>query len=251
MTETNGTQPPPEPTPPQRLLVLMAHPDDVEFVMGGTVAKWIQAGTVVSYVLATRGDAGSHEPGMTREKLAKIREAEQRVAAEVFGVEEVNFLDYHDGEVEPSLALRRDLVRHLRRFKPDAVATFDPTHLFVRENYVNHPDHRAVGQATLDAVTPAAAMPLNFVELLDEGLEPHRVKEIFLASPAQPNTWVDISATLDLKFASLFKHESQFNGNRERITQMLQSWGAETGQPLGLTYAESFKRLVLVREEDD
>lgn len=249
MTVLNGSHPPPEPTPPQRLMVLMAHPDDVEFVMGGTVAKWVQAGTVVSYVLATRGDAGSHEPGMTREKLAKIREHEQHEAAQVFGVAEVNFLDYHDGEVEPSLALRRELVRHLRRFRPDAVATFDPTHLFIRENYINHPDHRAVGQAALDAVAPAAAMPLNFVELQAEGLEPHRVKEIFLASPAQPNTWIDISPTLEVKFTSLFKHVSQFAGNDQRIIALLQDWGADTGQAVGLACAESFKRLILVRDE--
>ena len=249
MSEPNSPSIYQEPAAPQRAMVIMAHPDDVEFVMGGTVAKWTQAGAVISYVLATRGDAGSHEPGMTREKLARIREVEQRAAAQVFGVAEVTFLDYHDGEVVPTLDLRRELVRHIRRFKPDVVACFDPTNVFVNENYVNHPDHRAIGQATLDAVAPAAAMPLNFVELLAENLDPHRVTEIFMASAAQPNTWIDITQTIDLKFEALYKHDSQFNGNHERIDKLLRSWAAESGREIGVIYAERFKRLVLVRED--
>lgn len=239
-----------EPMPPERLMVMMAHPDDVEFLLGGTVAKWAQAGTVVSYVLATRGDAGSHEPGMTRHKLGQLREAEQREAARVFGVQEVQFLGYHDGEVEPTLTLRRELVRHIRRFKPDAVATFDPTNLFVRDNYINHPDHRAMGQAVLDAVAPAAAMPLNFVDLIEEGLVPHRVKTVWLAVPTSPNTWIDITEVIELKLISLYKHHSQFDGNHERINTLLKEWAAEAGQHLGVTYAEGFKRLVLGPEEE-
>ena len=148
-----------EPSPPERMLVIAAHPDDIEFVVAGTVAKWARAGSEVRYVLATSGDAGTHQPGVRRQELARIREAEQRAAARVVGVEEVVFLGYPDGLVEPSLDLRRDLVREIRRFRPDTVVCFDPTRLFVAGSYINHPDHRAVGQAALDAISPTAAMP--------------------------------------------------------------------------------------------
>lgn len=156
-------------------MVIAAHPDDIEFVVAGTVAKWVRAGTQARYVVVTSGDAGSHQPGVTREEVACIREAEQRAAARVVGVDEVISLGYPDGEVGPTLALRRDLVREIRRFRPDTVICFDPTRLLVGNRYINHLDHRAVGQAALDAIMPAAAMPLVFTELREEGLEPHRV----------------------------------------------------------------------------
>jgi LmbE family N-acetylglucosaminyl deacetylase len=228
-------------------MIIMAHPDDVEFVLGGTVIKWLQAGSKVSYVLATSGDAGSLDPNLTREELARIREAEQWVAARHIGVEEVIFLGYHDGEVEPSLALRRDLVREIRRFKPDTVVCFDPTTLFVNNEYINHPDHRAVGQAALDAVAPAAGMPLNFVELRAEGLEPHRVKEVLVASTANPNTWIDITTTIDLKLETLLKHTSQFPGDWDP-GELLRPWAAEAGAQIGVPYAETFRRIILERD---
>lgn len=238
-----------EPSPPQRALFIAAHPDDLEFVVAGTAARWTQAGTLIRYLLVTSGDAGSHEPGMTREKLARIREAEQRAAAQTVGVHDVVFLGYHDGEVEPTLALRRDLVREIRRFKPDVVVCFDPTFI-LGDGYINHPDHRAVAQAALDAVAPAAAMPLIFPELRQEGLEPHRVKEVWIASSRQPNTWVDISDTLDLKIAALRKHASQFPDGWDP-GDMLREWAAENGKEAGIPYAESFKRIVLERERND
>ena len=137
----------PEPAPPQRALLIAAHPDDIEFVMAGTAAKWARAGTQVRYVLVTSGDAGSRDPAMTRPALAQIREEEQRAAARVAGVDDVVFLGYPDGELELSLGLRRALVREIRQFKPDAVLCFDPTRIFSGDRYINHPDHRAAGQA--------------------------------------------------------------------------------------------------------
>ncbi len=244
MAQTN-----PEPLPPQRALFIAAHPDDIEFVVAGTAAKWVEAGSHVRYVLVTSGDAGSHEPGMTRERLARIREAEQRAAAQTVGVNDVVFLGYHDGEVEPNLALRRDLVREIRRFKPDTLVCFDPTFI-LGDGYINHPDHRAVAQAALDAVAPAAAMPLVFPELRAEGLEPHRVKEVWVAAGTQPNTWVDISSTLDLKIAALRKHASQFTDGWDP-GDMLRQWAAESGKEVGIPYAEVFKRIVLERERND
>jgi LmbE family N-acetylglucosaminyl deacetylase len=235
-----------EPPIPQRALIILAHPDDVEFVAGGTVIKWLRSGAQVRYVLVTSGDAGSHDPDITREELVRLRQAEQWQAARHIGVEEVIFLEYHDGEVEPTLALRRELVRQIRRYKPDVVVTFDPTQLYVNGQYINHPDHRAVGQATLDAVAPAAAMRLNFLELLAEGLEPHRVREVYVASPANPDTWIDITATMDLKLETLLLHRSQFPGPWDPA-ELLRPWAAEAGAKIGVPYAESFKRIVLDR----
>jgi len=231
-------------------MVITAHPDDIEFVVAGTVAKWVQAGAQMAYILATSGDAGSHQPGMTREELAHIREAEQRAAARVVGVDEVVFLGYHDGEVEPTLALRRDLVREIRRFKPDTVICSDPTRLLVGDRYINHPDHRAVGQAALDAIAPAAAMPLVFSELRAEGLEPHRVKQVLVAPTLEPDTWIDVSGTIDLKIKALRQHASQFPDGWDP-EEMVRGWASENGKKVGVPYAEAYRRIILVREDDD
>ena len=232
-----------EPAPPQRALVIAAHPDDIEFVVAGTVAKWVQAGTQAIYVLATRGDAGTHEPNVARQALARIRETEQRASARVVGVDEVVFLGYADGMVEPTLALRRDLVRQIRRFRPDTVICFDPTRLFVGGGYINHPDHRAVGQAALDAISPTAAMPLSFAELSEEGLEPHRVRQIMVASTQHPDTWVDIDRTLDLKIEALRQHTSQLRNGRDYVA-LVRGWARENGAQAGLAHAEAFRRIV-------
>jgi LmbE family N-acetylglucosaminyl deacetylase len=232
-----------EPAPPERALVIAAHPDDIEFVCAGTVAKWVQAGSEVRYVLATSGDAGTHQRGITREELARLREAEQRAAARVVGVKEVVFLGYHDGEVVPSLALRRDLVREIRRFRPDIAICYDPTRLFVRGSYINHPDHRAVGQAAIDAMSPTAAMPLSFAEQIEEeGLEPYRVRHILVASSNHPDTWVDISETLDMKVEALRKHVSQLDGRRD-YEGMIRQWAVTTGAEVGIPYAEAYMQI--------
>jgi LmbE family N-acetylglucosaminyl deacetylase len=233
-----------EPTPPTRALVIAAHPDDIEFVVAGTVAKWVEAGADVRYVLATSGDAGTHERGVTREELARMREAEQRSAARVVGVKEVVFLGYRDGEVVPSLELRRDLVREIRQFRPDIAICYDPTRLFVRGSYINHPDHRAVGQAAIDALSPTAAMPLSFAEQIErEGLEPFRVRHILVASTDRPDTWVDISDTIELKIEALRQHVSQLDGRRD-YEGMIRDWAVTNGAEVGLPYAESFMRIL-------
>lgn len=238
-----------EPSPPSRAMFVAAHPDDIEFVVAGTAAKWVRAGTRVRYVVVTSGDAGTHRPDLTRAELARIREAEQRAAARIVGVgeEDVVFLRYHDCEVEPTLALRRDLVREVRRFRPGAVVCFDPTELFIGDGYINHPDHRAVAQATLDAIAPTAAMPLVFPELRAEGWEPHQVKEVFVATSSKANTWIDITETIELKIEALRQHASQFPDGRDPA-DMLRAWATENGKSAGVPYAESFRRIILVRE---
>ncbi len=239
-----------EPPAPQRALIVAAHPDDIEFVVAGTAAKWTKAGTVVRYVLVTSGDAGSHQPGMTRKELARIREAEQRAAARVAGVTDLVFLGYHDAEVEPSMALRRDLVREIRRFKPDTLICFDPTVLFMSNEYINHPDHRAAGQAAIDAVAPTAAMPLAFAEQIAEGLEPHQVKEVLVAGGENADTWIDITDTMDLKVEALRQHVSQFPDGWDP-GDMIRGWAKENGEKIGVACAEAFRRIVLVREEEE
>lgn len=148
------------------------------------------------------------------------------------------------------MALRRDLVREIRRFKPDTVVCYDPTRLFVEDRYINHPDHRAVGQAALDAVAPAAAMPLVFGELREEGLEPHRVKQVLVASTLEPNTWIDITDTMNLKIEALRQHASQFPDGWDP-EERLREWASESGKSAGVPYAEAYRRFILVREEDD
>ena len=237
-----------EPAPPKRAMIVSAHPDDIEFVVAGTAAKWRQAGAEVRYVVGTSGDAGSHVPGMTRAELAMIREAEQWAAARVAGVDDVVFLRYHDGVLEPTLALRRDLVREIRRFRPDTVVCFDPTDLFMGDGYINHPDHRAMALATIDAIAPAASMPLVFPELRLEGLEPHAVRQILVAGATGAAVWIDISATLELKIEALRQHVSQFPDGWDP-SEMIRAWAAEEGARGGLPYAEAYRRIVLAYDE--
>ena len=197
------------PDRPQRVLVVMAHPDDAEFICAGTVARWASEGSEIVYVLVTSGDKGSNDPTMTPEQLVAIREAEQLEAARILGVRHVEFLRYRDAEVVPDLRLRRDIVRVIRRFKPDAVICQDPTSRYFGQQYIQHPDHIAVGEATLAAVFPSARDRLTCPELLDEGLEPHVVPHVYLTGSQQPDVFVDITAFFDRKVAALRAHRSQ------------------------------------------
>lgn len=226
-------------------MVIVAHPDDAEFTMAGTVAGWAKVGCRVTYVLCTDGNAGSHEPGMTREKLAEIRRDEQRAACETLGVSDIVFLGYDDGQLQPTLDLRRDLVHLIRQHKPEVILTSDPTTLFRSDRYINHPDHRAAGQAALDAVAPAAAMPLLWPEVG----EPHRVRKVYIYGNSEPNEWIDITGTIERKIAALKQHASQM-GDWDP-TERIKGWNAEVGQEHGMEYAESFRVITLVQPETD
>ncbi len=228
-----------------RVMVVMAHPDDAEFTVAGTVAKWTQEGHEVIYVICTDGSRGSNDPGMPPEHLAPIREAEQRAAAQVLGVKETVFLGYEDGTLQPTLELRRDITRAIRRYRPDIVVCADPTRRY-HDNYLNHPDHRAAADAALDAVFPSARTRWIFPELLKEGLEPHTVKEVYIIGPRSPDLWVDISQTIDFKIAALKKHESQV-GDWDDLEEFIKGWNEETGRERGMAYAEAFKRIELRR----
>jgi LmbE family N-acetylglucosaminyl deacetylase len=224
---------------PQSAMVIFAHPDDAEFTVAGTVAAWTRAGCRVTYVVCTDGNAGSHEPGMTREKLAEIRRAEQQAACATLGVSDLVFLGYDDGLLQPTLDVRRELVRVIRQRRPEVVITWDPTELFSGDAYINHPDHRAAAQAALDAVSPAAAMPL----LWPETGTPHQVQQVYVHGNDKPNLWVDITQTIEQKIAALKQHASQM-GNWDP-DELIRGWNAETGQDKGLTYAESYRVITL------
>lgn len=236
---------------PRRAMVIAAHPDDIEFGPAGTVARWTRGGAKVSYVLCTDGDGGITTPGVTRAQAAEIRRAEQVAAARVLGVAEVIFLGYPDGLVFNTLELRRKLVYQIRRFKPEALMTNDPTVLFASDTYINHPDHRAVGLAALDAVFPAAGMPLVFPEMAEEGVAPHCTPYIFVSTWGEgANTYIDVSDTIDLKICALQAHVSQVGGRD--IGVRIRESAAERGKSQGIPFAETFRVISLPwgREEN-
>jgi len=193
-----------------RVMGVFAHPDDPEFFAGGTFARWAAEGAQIIFVLATSGDKGSSDPTMTHAALATLREEEERAAAAALGAKDVVFLRYPDGELMPSLELRRDIVRQIRLYKPNVVVTCDPTVFWFGDRGLNHPDHRAIGAATLDAVYPTARDRLNFPSLeRDEGLEPHKVKHVYICGTYSANVKVDVTAHLETKIAALREHKSQ------------------------------------------
>ena len=227
---------------PRSAMVVVAHPDDAEFMVAGTVAKWAKSGCEVTYVVITKGDKGSDDPAMTPSKLTAIREAEQRAAGAVLGVKHFEFMGYPDGYLVHSLELRRDITRLIRVYRPEVVMTFDPTQRFFGDRYPNHPDHRAAGDATVDAIFPSARDRLTFPELLADGLEPHKVAQIWLGSPGQPNVWVDIGDTLALKQEALKAHPSQLGPDIVEFAVQMARWGSE-GQDF--EFGESFKRIIM------
>ncbi len=223
-----------------------AHPDDQEFTVGGTLAKWARAGCEIVSVCITSGGAGSNKhtpPGMTRETLVSIREDEQRDACRILGVKETIFLGYEDGMLEPSIALRRELTRLIRRHRPEAVLTGDPTVRYYGATYMNHPDHRVAADVALDAVFPSAGTRLIFPELLAEGLEPHEVRQVYIHGAERPDTYVDIAETLDVKLAALRAHKSQM-GDWDPA-EMIAQWAAEQGRRRKLKAAEAYRRMTL------
>jgi LmbE family N-acetylglucosaminyl deacetylase len=224
---------------PRQALVIVAHPDDAEFLCGGTVAKWCAEGWTVDYVLTTSGDMGSRDPKMTRKRLLALREKEQRAAGKALGVRECVFLRYPDGYVEDTVELRGKLVREIRRLKPDLVVTWDP----FRRGF-NHRDHRLTGQAALDAIYPLARNPLGYPEHLEEGLEIHRVNEVLLAGSDQADYWVDVSKYLPKKIEALQAHKSQIGqAPINELRKRLRARMAEAGKEPGYKLAESFRRL--------
>lgn len=219
-------------------LVVAAHPDDIDFGLAGAVARWTDAGHTVVYCIVTDGAAGSNEPDADLAALVETRRVEQREAAALVGVHDVRFLGYPDGALQPTPELRRDITRLIRELRPYRVVCQDPTTVFFGSTYINHPDHRAAGEAAVYAVFPSAETRPIFPELLGEGLEPHKVTELYLDLSLQPDTFVDISATIDRKIAAVLCHRSQVGADAER---WIREWAAEAGVKAGCAYAEAFR----------
>jgi LmbE family N-acetylglucosaminyl deacetylase len=228
------------------VLVVLAHPDDPEFFCGGTVARWVAEGREVVYCLLTRGDKGTDEQGVDPEAIAQRREAEERAAAAVLGVRDLVFLGYPDGYLVADLGLRKDVVRVIRRVKPAILITCDPSNYFPNARYINHPDHRAAGQAALEAVFPAARSAMFFPELVDEeGLAPHRVSQVYVAGSQDPNTVVDVTAFLEHKLNALREHKSQIQ-DMQSLEKRLRGWMLDRDCPPDAPrYVERFKRIDL------
>ena len=197
---------------PHRAMLVIPHPDDGESGCGGTVAKWSRQGCEVLYVVCTNGDKGSSDPEMTSEKLAAIREKEQKNAADVLGVKEIVFLGYGDGELEDTREFRGQIVEQIRRWKPDVILAMDP-----RRMGHSHRDHRISGQTALDAAFPFSRDVLHFPEHLRAGLETHKTPTILLWGSEAPDVVVDIGETVDLKMHALAAHESQLSADMTRI----------------------------------
>lgn len=217
-------------------MVIMAHPDDPEFFSGGLVALWCAAGTEMSYLILTNGNKGSDDPNMTPEKLATIRKEEQQAAADVLGVKRVLYMDEPDGELNPTLNLRVRVVAEIRKYKPDAIIALDPTRYYYGDTRLNHADHRAAGEVAIDAVFPAAGNRMYHPELLDLGLEPYDVKQVYLSRPVEPNIWVDISDVIATKIKAILCHTTQIKDPenlptriRER-THAIDQYGREVFQ---------------------
>jgi LmbE family N-acetylglucosaminyl deacetylase len=227
----------------KRILVIVAHPDDVDFSAAGTVARWTDAGIEVTYCVVTDGDAGGYDESVPRDEIAPLRRAEQTAAAKCVGVSDLRFLGYPDGQVEATIGLRRDLARVIRQVRPDRVLCPTPERNYTRMP-PSHPDHRAVGSAALDAVYPDARNPFAFPELLaDEGLAPWTVREVWMAAGLAPNHYVDVTATFGRKIAALRAHHSQ-TGEMENLEEFLRGWLARNAEQAGLAegrLAEGFQ----------
>lgn len=228
---------------PERVLVIVAHPDDADFGVAGTVARWIGQGTVARMVCCTSGDAGADDARTDPLELARRREDEQRAAARVVGYEGVDFLHRPDGALDNDLALREQLVRIIRQFKPEAVMCMDPTVVIHERGFVQHIDHRMAAIAAVDAVYPASRNPMAFPHLVtDEALEPHTVNKLYLFFTEKPNAYVDISDTINTKIGALREHISQLR-KPEELEGMLRGWSAEAGKTIGAAAAEGFRYL--------
>jgi LmbE family N-acetylglucosaminyl deacetylase len=234
-----------EPLKPKVVLGVAAHPDDLDFGSSGTLASFAKDGADVHYLILTDGSSGTSDKSLSPKELVKIRRAEQQAAVKAIGGKQAHFLDYPDGQLEVTMQLKKDIVRVIRTVRPDVVITMDPSMLYsVSRGFINHPDHRAAGQATLDAVFPLARDHLAFPDLYKSGLEPHKTKTVLLTNFDNRNYIVDISKTFDKKIAALKAHASQVEDIDQVaiwMRQMAEKIGAEAGYTLG----EGFVRLDL------
>ena len=218
--------------PVNRLLVVTAHPDDVDFGAAGTIATLTDVGVEVAYCIVTDGDAGGFDPTVPRSEIPRIRREEQTAAAKELGVSELRFLGYPDGALESTLALRKDISREIRRYRPDVVMCQSPVRDFNRI-YASHPDHLAAAEATMGAVYPDARNPFTFTDLLDEGFEPHAARQVWIMGGPTPNKYVDTTDQFDRKIRALLCHASQ-HANPEAMAGRIRGWNEAVARAGGL-----------------
>ena len=227
-----------------RAMVVVAHADDAEWGCAGTVARLCAEGWDVAYVICTDGSKGSDDPNMTGEKMVKMREAEQREAARILGLSEVFFLGYPDAYLVSNLELRKDISRAIRIHRPDVLICMNPVRNLDGNGYIDHPDHFASGDAAMGAVYPASRDRLTFPDLLnDEGLEPHKVREVWVMGRTEPDHVMDVTDHIETAVAALRAHRSQVSP--ESAYRYLKEWRRRDGKRIGVEYAEVFKRFRL------
>jgi len=224
-------------------MVVVAHADDAEWGCSGTVAKWCAQGWQVVYVLCTDGSKGSDDPEISSRELVKIRQREQLNAGKVLGLHQIVFLGYEDAMLQPNLELRRDITREIRRYRPDVLICMSPTRSLTGNGYIGHPDHFAAGEAALAAVYASARDRLTLPELLEEGLEPHKVAEVWVMEQEEADQYVDVTDYMEIAVAALQEHKSQVGA--EEAGKHLRRWRSRTGEKVGFRYAEAFKRFRL------
>ena len=229
-----------------RAMVVVAHPDDAEFGCSGTVAKWCRLGWDVVYVLCTDGSKGTSDRSLSGAELIEMRKQEQIEAGKILGLKDVVFLGHPDGYLQPTLELRKEIAREIRRWKPDVLITTNPVRELSTRSYLGHPDHFAAGEAALSAVYPTARDHLTFPELLDEGLEPHKVREVWLSMSRDSADRYNPLEDVDMETAvrALKAHASQLN-DPEQSGEWMMSWRKETGEKIGARWAEAFRSFKL------
>lgn len=225
----------------KKILVILAHPDDPEFFCGGTIAQWTQNGHKVDYLLMTMGEKGINDDFFDAENIVEIRREEQRMAADVLDVDTIAYLDYQDGMVTPNIEARCKIVAHVRTLKPDIIVTCDPTNYYMNDNYINHPDHRAAGQIVVDAVFPGVQNKLYFPSLIEKGLQPHRVEEVWISLAKDPNIVIDVTDTWPKKIQALECHKSQI-GDVEIFRKHMDNKGINDGDHM--RFEEKFHRII-------
>jgi len=225
----------------KEILVILAHPDDPEFFLGGSIARWIKMGHTVRYVLLTQGDKGAKDVTLTAQEISNIRIREQQDACDFLGVKSVDFMDYEDGYIVPDLEMRKRVVREIRKYQPQILVTCDPSNIFPSSQYINHPDHRYAGQVVVDAAFPAAGNHFFFMDLIEDGYPPHEVEEVWMSLTSQPDVTLDVTEFSDVKLEALKQHASQIGDPetfekrmRDRVTDL------ETGQT---KLEETFRRI--------
>ena len=227
-----------------RGMVVVAHADDAEFGCSGTVAKLCSEGWEIVYVMCTDGSKGSSDREMTGEELVRSRRQEQINAGKVLGLKDVAFLDYEDSLLQPTLELRRDIAREIRRYKPEVVICMYPLRTLDGGWGVGHPDHLAAGEAALAAVFPTARDHMTFPELLEAGFEPHKVAEVWIMGHPEPDLWIDVSDHMDTAVKATMEHKTQVKDrSEESMGERMREWNRQTGVGKGMLYADAYKRI--------